>query len=427
MNNISNLHSIKIKSENCVGCTNCLRVCPTEAIRIKNGTAIIKDLKCIDCGECIKHCPHLASWAQSDDLRIISNYDYRILILPSSFNGIDFLDIEPETIFKRIFALGFNEIWEEGIGAELYLLQTEKWLEMNAKKRPLISTSCPSVIRLLQVSFPTLIPNISPINAPKDLLAFFIREQRRDIKNLGVFYLAPCPARVTSVRNTQGLKKSPIDGVFDSKDLYRRIIKNNIISEGKIFKAGRIGLSTGTIGGEGAFLKEKRVIKIDGIREVKNFIEKLEEEKVPPFDFLEAWACPTGCTGGILLPVNNISIASYELEMSEKQRTNDFSSDIDTPKLYESLSKKTVFLDSKIKPRPQYFLAEDVTTAAKIMEKTKLIYSRLPKIDCGSCGAPSCYAFAEDVAKKEAKLIECIFLGKKSTKKNKQEKKSAME
>ena len=34
----------------------------------------------------------------------------------------------------------------------------------------------------------------------------------------------------------------------------------------------------------------------------------------------------------------------------------------------------------------------------------------LPGIDCGSCGAPTCRAFAEDVIRGESKLEDCVIL-----------------
>lgn len=50
-------HSVTLKEDKCVGCTNCVKRCPTEAIRIRNGKAFIASERCIDCGECIRICP----------------------------------------------------------------------------------------------------------------------------------------------------------------------------------------------------------------------------------------------------------------------------------------------------------------------------------------------------------------------------------
>ena len=47
-------HSVTLDKNKCKGCTACLKRCPTEAIRIRDGKAkILQDL-CIDCGECDK-------------------------------------------------------------------------------------------------------------------------------------------------------------------------------------------------------------------------------------------------------------------------------------------------------------------------------------------------------------------------------------
>ena len=50
-------HSIRIDIEKCKGRMKCMRVCPTQAIRVRNGMAAIIEEKCIDCGECITACP----------------------------------------------------------------------------------------------------------------------------------------------------------------------------------------------------------------------------------------------------------------------------------------------------------------------------------------------------------------------------------
>ena len=42
------------------------------------------------------------------------------------------------------------------------------------------------------------------------------------------------------------------------------------------------------------------------------------------------------------------------------------------------------------------------------------IYERLPDLDCGSCGAPSCRALAEDVVRGVASPDDCIFKYKES-------------
>lgn len=52
----------EVDASKCVGCTICVRSgeCPTNAIEMKNGKAVIDPSKCIGCGICAKKCPFAA-------------------------------------------------------------------------------------------------------------------------------------------------------------------------------------------------------------------------------------------------------------------------------------------------------------------------------------------------------------------------------
>ena len=67
-------HSVRLDADKCRGCTNCLKRCPTEAIRIRHNSASIIHERCIDCGECIKVCPHHAKVALTDSIDLIKNF-----------------------------------------------------------------------------------------------------------------------------------------------------------------------------------------------------------------------------------------------------------------------------------------------------------------------------------------------------------------
>jgi ferredoxin len=45
-----------VNHDRCTGCGTCLDVCPTEAIALENGKAVI-GLECVDCGACPRVCP----------------------------------------------------------------------------------------------------------------------------------------------------------------------------------------------------------------------------------------------------------------------------------------------------------------------------------------------------------------------------------
>ncbi|WP_418791856.1 DUF362 domain-containing protein [Phosphitispora sp. TUW77] len=48
-----------VDKEKCIGCGQCVDVCPVEAIKIENGIAVVSD-ECIECGACESECPENA-------------------------------------------------------------------------------------------------------------------------------------------------------------------------------------------------------------------------------------------------------------------------------------------------------------------------------------------------------------------------------
>ena len=86
-------HSVMLDESKCTGCTTCLRHCPTEAIRIKDGRAIIDSERCIDCGACIRYCPHQAKKAVCSKMSDMDRFKWKIALpAPTLYGQFDNLD-----------------------------------------------------------------------------------------------------------------------------------------------------------------------------------------------------------------------------------------------------------------------------------------------------------------------------------------------
>ena len=112
-------HSVTLDKEKCKGCINCIKRCPTEAIRVRNKKAYIIPERCIDCGECIRVCPHHAKKATCDSLDILEQFKYTIALpapaLYGPFNNMDDIDI----LLRALIDFGFDEVYEVAKAAEL--------------------------------------------------------------------------------------------------------------------------------------------------------------------------------------------------------------------------------------------------------------------------------------------------------------------
>lgn len=135
-------HSVTLDRDRCVGCTNCIKRCPTQAIRVRGGKAQIISERCIDCGECIRVCPHHAKKANHDSLSMLESYRYTVALpapaLYGQFNHLDDIDI----VLNGLRALGFDEVFEVSRAAEIVSDATRQLLGDGKLKKPVISSAC---------------------------------------------------------------------------------------------------------------------------------------------------------------------------------------------------------------------------------------------------------------------------------------------
>ena len=408
------LHSVTLNEDLCRGCTNCISNCPTEAIRVRNGKAHIISERCIDCGECIRSCPSHAKKAISDPLSIIENFDYKVAIPAPSFYG-QFKDkIGTDRVLSALLEIGFDDVYEVARAAEIVSMATIKQINSGDYPKPMISSSCPAVVKLIQVRFPGLIEHVIKIQSPMEVAARVVKNYiHKDKKNIGVFFISPCPAKVSVVKTPLGHAKSFVDGIIAVKDIYP-LVRAAAKSLNKITRttnASGVGIGWAHSDGESDAVNAKRSISVDGIHQVIDVLEQIENEDIHDIDFIEAMACPGGCVGGTLNIENTYIARSRVKRIVQNNRNKKMSSDIFGRPGFDVSWAKELY------SRPALKLNEDIKIAMKMMEEIEKITEELPGLDCGSCGAPSCRALAEDIVKGDAEKTDCIFLLKDEIKK----------
>ncbi|NLY19551.1 MAG: 4Fe-4S binding protein, partial [Clostridiaceae bacterium] len=198
-------HSVTLDKDKCKGCTNCIKHCPTEAIRVRDGKATILNERCIDCGVCIKVCPYHAKKAVTDPFSVIQEYAYRIVLPAPTLYGQYNPRFTRDMMLAGLIELGFDWVFEVSRAAEIVTDATRQILKSGEIKKPVISSACPAVVRLIQVRFPNLIPNLLKIESPMEVAAKIAKQTaitEKGIKpeDIGLFFISPCAAKVTSVK-----------------------------------------------------------------------------------------------------------------------------------------------------------------------------------------------------------------------------------
>lgn len=417
-------HALQVNEEICSGCSHCMKVCPCEAIRVRDGKARIYENRCIDCGECFKECPNKAIFVKQDDFDEIFNFPIRVALIPSVFLGQFSNDVSVSRIYGILKEIGFTHVVETEVTVPIYTESKNRYADENSDKFPLISTYCPAVVRLIQVKFPGLVEKLIPLRPPIDITAMYIRRRLKKEKQLkdeeiGLFYITPCAAKIAAVKSPVGEEKSSVDGVINMDSLYNRVYKK-IKEQGKDYKEVKLPIAqlssdsilTSMTNGERRVSRSKHSISIDEIRNVTEFLEKVENGDIEGFEFLELRACDQGCPGGILTCNNRfltcermVSRARY---VAEKERNGEQTRE-------QEVERERVYLSrhmhvGEIKSRSMLSLDDDIDKALEKMKKIKALRSRLPQIDCGLCGAPSCDALAQDIVCQNADLTDCIFI-----------------
>ena len=411
-------HSVQLNREKCQGCVSCVKLCPTEAIRVRNGKAEILADRCIDCGACASGCPYHAFSVKTDTLEGLSKFVYNIVLPAPSLYSQFPANVPLEDIWQGLHNLGFDEIFHVSLASEYVAKEIEAYLKnYTGGRKPLISSTCPAVMRLIQVKFPELIKQVMPVLAPVEAAAIYVKREaaaRRQLPTelIGVWFISPCPSKETNIRQSVDVQHTELTGSFSLSEIYGLLLKNMGGSHELNVRTGSsYGLGWGTYGGELVSAGISNGLSIHGIDNVYDILEQISMNKMPQLDYVECNACQGGCIGGLLAAENKF-VAESNLRQRIRQLRQQEPAD-----RQETMARTMVLQDfpasaayrKKLVPRPMMQLDDDIMEAMKKFEQMEEVLCSLPGLDCGACGAPSCQGLAEDIVQGKAHEIDCIF------------------
>lgn len=406
-------HSVVLDLNKCRGCTTCIKNCPTEAIRVRSGKATILPNRCIDCGTCIRICPHKAVRSVCDGFEALLDFKYTVAVPDPALYG-QFQHLENiDTVLNGLLKLGFDDVYESAAASELLAELAQQRARDGAERvLPEISPACPAVVRLISIRFPKLINHIAPVVTPSEFAAILARKRAAEQTGLaeeeiGVFSIVPCSSLVTAAHSPVGLPHPVVDGAFAIRDVYLALLEpmRNLEQDAlrPLSAAGIRGVSWAYAGGESTSRVYESYVAVDGIDNVIRMLEDIEDGRLPEADFVELRACTQGCVGGCLNVENpfgakmRLKKLMQELPVARTRSTPDCGqADV------LSLAQTPEYL-------PTFQLDSNRLRAMEKMAQIQALEQQLPGLRCGSCGAPSCRALAEDIVLGRATEDDCIF------------------
>lgn len=409
-------HSIYFEPSRCTGEMTCLKCCPVEAIRVRNKKARMIEDKCIDCGECVKKCTPGAIVPLTNSFTDFKKFKYTVAIPSFALYSQFERHVSPKTILSALKKIGFDEVEDTSEACVAVYRGIQKYMKDNTGRKPLISTFCPTCIRLIQIKYPELLQNIIPTIPPMELAA---RKAKKEYSarfgvskdEIGVIYITPCPSKMILISQKEGSFYSDFDGAIAISDIYNTLYsainhsRKTGESGSEYFEINPFGLNFAYLGGLTSMLEGDNYITVSGINDVLYILEEIERGKLDDIDLVELHSCIEGCVGGSLV-IENMYLAAnkmkYIIEKFGEKKLPIGKKDY--------FRAEEIFYDNIFEPLPSQPIDSDLESAITKISERKEIYSRLPQIDCGACGSPTCFTFAEDIVKDEAKLNDCMFM-----------------
>ena len=390
-----------LKKANCKSCHKCIRVCPVKSIEFSGQQAKIIGSECILCGQCVVTCPQNAKVVRSDIQRVkaaIAAGQRVVASLAPSFI-VDFPVDGIEEMASMLGKLGFADTQETALGA--YLVKSEYERMVREKRQDIIlSTCCPSAVRLVQKYYPELVDCLAPVVSPMEAHARYVKEQDPEAF---VVFIGPCISKKAEAEDFS----HGVDCVLTFEEL--KAWAQGEGAEPENLPCDQGGRRSRFFPKPGGIIQSMdregtgyRYYAVDGPEKCVAALRDIQSGRLHNV-FLEMNVCEGAC-------INGPMIRSRQGGMLECQdRVTDYAAPgfPDTPPKRDFQADISISLACAIPAAPVRERIPTEEELAAILEKMGKT-SPLDELNCGSCGYPTCREKAKAVFNGKAEVTMCL-------------------
>ncbi|MFN6991251.1 MAG: [Fe-Fe] hydrogenase large subunit C-terminal domain-containing protein [Fervidobacterium sp.] len=383
---------------NCKYCYKCLRNCPVKAISFHDNYSYVIEEECILCGTCVKTCPqHSKNYkSELEHLKNIIGKPFVVSLAPSFFGNME----NPFKILGFLRTMGAIFISETAVGAEFV---TNEYIGFFSNTEgPVITTSCPVIVKLVEIYFPRLVNYLFPFVSPAIAHAKFLSHLFGSIPKV---FIGPCIAKKEELEKDydiiltfEELSYFLSERAIDISQYQDRYPDAPYPDRGRMYPvSGGIIFSTNH--------EPYQHLILEGTRNIMDFFEKFSLDTTDKI-IIEASACVGSCLNG---PASNNSLNLLQ----KKQKLKLALQTIESQKNADKKSVKilgsqnvTLNLNKSFSNKSRNFeiLEKDIEKILLSMGKD----TKEKELDCTGCGYETCRDKAKAVYLNKAEKEMCF-------------------
>lgn len=389
----------------CRDCYRCVRTCPVKAVKVQNGQAQIVPELCIACGSCVRVCPQNAKVVRDDRPAIREAIRSGRKVVASVAPSVPaFFEVKTfDQIEGALQALGFAAAGETAFGAEMVGQAHREYVESHQDAWPLITSSCPVVVNLIERYYPDLCSHLAPIVSPMIAHGRWLRATYGD--DAYIVFIGPCIAKKEEIRRET--VAGAVDAAMTFSELQEWMDEEGVsVAEPTVSSDITPRVNARVFPVEGGLvgtadmdtdILSSHVVTTSGLDACEDVLRGIREGQLAAC-MVELMACEGGC-------INGPAMEGHGSVYASRQRVIEYASrkqPVRLPERNEWPSLECSYADHSV-PLPE-FSEEQIQEMLHLVDK----YSPEDELNCGACGYATCREKAVATLRGMAEPTMCI-------------------